>query len=341
MNAQDLNLAWQAVEAPTTTGALAGRLAPDLPRQLGITIAVDHAGLRHVLIPVASNTTPPKRPVTKGLEVDVEELKVGTQPPRHYLDVACRDATMHENFSAVAAELLTAPEADHSDPTKTVGRILARWRWFWGAPPGGLTEEAAIGLFGELWFLEFWLRPVNERVLATWTGAPGRDRHDFKWPAASVEVKATRARGDGAAEHRISGLDQLEDPEQGTLHLFSLRVTPDPIGAHSLVSSIDRIRKQLGDDADVLRQFDQLLGQAGYSPAHRDRYSTLLRVVAEELYVVRDAFPRLTKQSFAHGIPPGVDKITYTLDLAACHSWRVADRPTEYAARKLRDTIGH
>ncbi len=187
MNADELDQAWQAVQLPTTAGALAGRLAPDLPQQLGVTLAVDQGGLRHVLIPVTAEAQPPKRPVTKGLEVTVDELKVGKQPPRHYLDVACRDSTLHQNFSAVVAELLTALAADHSDPAKTVGQILSRWRWFWGAPPGGLGEEAAIGLFGELWFLEFWLGPITEQclrlgpghragIVTTSSGPPPRSR---------------------------------------------------------------------------------------------------------------------------------------------------------------------
>src|SRR5206468_1055262 len=100
-------------------------------------------------------------------------------------------------------------------------------------------------------FLEFWLAPVTSVVMETWRG-PFGDRHDFKWPTASVEVKSTRVRSDGSASHTISALDQLEDPESGTLYLFSLKVTPDPIGAHSLQGSATRIRESLRTDANLL-----------------------------------------------------------------------------------------
>jgi hypothetical protein len=205
--------------------------------------------------------------------------------------------------------------------------VLARWRWFWETPDAGLTDTEAVGLFGELWFLEFWLGPIDAATLGCWTG-PARDRHDFKSPLASVEVKATRARTDGAASHRITTLDQLEDPETGQLHLFSLRLTPDPIGAHSLNASVDRIRNSLSASPDLLHDLDEHLARVGYSPADRDRYDSPWRVTAEELYRVDRDFPRLTRDSFIEGaVPPGVDKIGYTLDLAACIQWRIATAP--------------
>jgi hypothetical protein len=177
------------------------------------------------VIPADPDSHPPKRPATKGLAISIDELRVGDRPPRLYFDVASRDTTMHPNFTAIAAEITEALVPEDTDIPKVLEAILARWRWFWGVVPDALSEEEAVGLFGELWFLEFWLEPVDASALGAWTGPTG-DRHDFKWRAASVEVKATRARSDGAAKHRISTLDQLEDPEQGELYLFSLRATP-------------------------------------------------------------------------------------------------------------------
>ncbi len=193
-----------------------------------------------------------------------------------------------------------------------------------------------IGLFAELWFLEYWLGGADEQTIAAWRG-PFGDRHDFKWPAASVEVKGTSVRSDGAADHRISTLDQLEDAAQGKLYLFSLRVRPDTLAAHSLVASVDRIRQKLQASPGLLVMFDELLGRAGYSPAHREKYAGTLRVVAEELYEVTDSFPRLTATSFANGVPAGINDITYTLDLAACQQWLVATSPAK--APELRRSM--
>ncbi len=336
-SAADLEAAWAEISTPTTVGAFAGRAAPGLDATLGVNLALNHTGLRHLLIPIDSDAKPPPKPTTKGLEVTIEELKVGSAPARHFVDVACGDASMHHNFTVVSAEIVTALTESHDDPLSTIKQILARWRWFWSAPLSGLSDEAMIGLFGELWFLEYWLE-ASEAGLHAWTGPRG-DRHDFKWPSASVEVKTTRVRSDGAAQHRISTLDQLDDPEQGTLFLFSLRVRPDTIAGHSLVASVDRVRTILRDRPDLLVLFDELLGGAGYSPAHRDKYETTFRVAAEELYRVGEGFPRLTASSFVHGVPSGIDNIQYSLNLAACHPWLEAEAASDTPAQELRNSL--
>lgn len=327
MNPADLDAVWRAVEAPTASGGLAGKPAPGLDAELGVLLASDSQQLRHLLIPAGETAEPPAHALTKGLEVTVDELQADDRPARRYFDVACRDATMHSNFTAVAAEIVEELGTGTGDGRKAIEDILARWHWFWDTPPAGLTDTEAVGLFGELWFLEFWLDPIDAAVLRAWTG-PERDRHDFKWAAASVEVKATRARSDGSASHRISTLDQMEDPEQGQLYLFSLRVSPDPIAAHSLNASVDRIRRTLSNRAEPMREFDERLATLGYSPAHRERYDTPFRVVAEELYRVDAGFPRLTRGSFVDGVvPTGIGGIGYSLALVACAPWRVATAP--------------
>jgi hypothetical protein len=338
MKPAELEPLWSAVTAPDPSlGGLAGRAAPTAVKGLGIMLAVDAAGQRHLLVPAAHRDNAPKQPPVKGLDVAVDELRVSGQDARRYFDVACREASMNTNFTAVAGEILEGIAAGEDAKTVIEG-VLARWRWFWGAPSAGMSEEAVIGLFGELWFLEHWLAPLNRRVVEAWSGPTG-DRHDFKWSAASIEVKATRARSDGAASHRITSLDQLEDPAQGALYLFSLRAIPDAVGQHSLVRSIDRLRAKLGSQPETLVAFDERIARAGYSPAHHDRYETLLKVQAEELYTVIDDFPRLTAASFPDGVPGGVDAIAYTLDLAACGAWKVATAPNA-ASRQLRQTLG-
>lgn len=337
MTRGELETQWQTVEPPEALGDLAGSAAPDLDVGLAALLAVDYHGERHLLIGAGTESTLPKRPTIRGLEVTLDDLRVGGGAARRYFDVACKDKTMHENFTAVAHEILEALREDDSNVAKTLDEILDRWRWFWGVAKDVLTPEEAVGLFGELWFLEFWLDPIDSALLKAWTGPTG-DRHDFKWPQASVEIKATRERSDGAATHRISSLDQLEDPERGQLYLFSLRATPDPIGKHSLNTSVDRIRDTLLSVPQLLHAFDERLGLLGYNPTHRPHYDTPLRVVAEELYRVGDEFPRLTKNTFPDGVPNGVDDIAYTLDLVACAGWRVATAPGA-ESRELRASL--
>ncbi|MGH7486787.1 MAG: PD-(D/E)XK motif protein, partial [bacterium] len=165
MTTDELAALWGAIEPPIAAGMLSGRGVIEAPAGDRAMLAVDHSGLRHLLIPVSDVEAPPKRPATKGLKVDVDVLKVGEDAARRYLDIACRDAAMHGNFVAVALEVIRALEDDATQPAKTVEQILNRWRWFWGSPPAGLSDEGIVGLFGELWYLEFWLAPVTPHVM--------------------------------------------------------------------------------------------------------------------------------------------------------------------------------
>lgn len=338
MKQAELEAIWEGLEAPAARGDLVGQpgSSAGVGGNTGAMLALDGEGRRHVLIPAPAEAKKLSQPSIRGIGVSIDELRVDDRPVRLYFDVICRDMTMHENFSAIAAEILESLQGA-DDVRATLESIFNRWRWFWKVAPDSMSSEAAIGLFGELWFMEYWLQPVDAMALMAWTGPDG-DRHDFKWPQASVEVKATRVRSDGSAKHRISRLDQLEDPEQGVLHLFSLRVSVDEIGGHSLNQSVTRLRDQLAASPELLAVFDERVGLLGYNPAHARHYDMPLRVVGEELYRVEDGFPRLTADSFARNLPTGIDDIGYTLNLAACRNWLVATKPGP-ESQKLRSSL--
>jgi hypothetical protein len=58
------------------------------------------------------------------------------------------------------------------------------------------------------------------------------------------------------------------------------------------------------------------VSQVGYSPAHDEEYAKLrVRVVEEGLFNVCDAFPRLTVTQLTAGVPPGVERVEYEINL--------------------------
>jgi hypothetical protein len=208
---------------------------------------------------------------------------------------------------------------------------LDRWQWFWGVEADRLSEQDALGLFAELWFLHRWEGGGGAAVDA-WTASAG-SRHDFQWTARSVEVKATGRRADGAVVHRIQHLDQLADPEQGTLFLFSVRVVRDELARNTLPDLVDRVTDGLRGDGPAKELFARKLGERGYSPAFRRLHETPYRILGEHMYSVRPGFPRLTLDSFASGLPEGIGDVSYVLDMAACGEWLVATRPEEWGTR--------
>jgi Putative PD-(D/E)XK family member, (DUF4420) len=325
MKRADLEAIWAGLEAPAAKGDLVGQPAPANGVGVGAMVALDGDRRRHLLLPAPANAQDLSQPPIRGIGVSIDDLRIDDRPVKRYFDVSCREMAMHENFTAIAVEILETLSGDEERIGQTLDSIFDRWRWFWRVAPSSMSSEAIIGLFGELWFIEYWLPPVDKAVLSAWTG-PAGDRHDFKWSQASVEVKATRVSTDGSARHRISRLDQLEDPEQGALYLFSLQVAVDAIGGHSLNQSVSRLRASLAKAPQLLASFEQRIGMLGYNPAHAQHYDVPLRVVAEELYRVEEGFPRLTRRTLA-SLPAGVDDVSYTLGLAACRDWLVATKP--------------
>jgi hypothetical protein len=269
--------------------------------------------------------------VTRGLQVTVARHQVQGSEPAEYLDLVCLSEDLVATFTAVAADI--GAEAGPASPEKRVEAVVAalgRWQWFWGIAADRLSEQDALGLFGELWFLHRWEHGGSSAV-AAWTASTG-SRHDFQWTERSVEVKATGRRADGAVVHRIQHLDQLADPEQGRLYLFSLRVVRDELARNTLPDLVDRITESLRGDAIAKEDFARKLGQRGYSPAFSRHHETPYRILGEHMYRVEDGFPRLTMESFTLGLPAGVGNVSYALDMAGCDSWLVATSPDGWAS---------
>lgn len=293
-------------------------------------LAVDHDGGRHLLLAIPSSLDPVHDERSRGIRARTRQLTVQSQPEREFIDVICTAGVGQDVFDLVSTAILAQME-NGSDPVEAVRTTLARWRRFWGAAPqAGLTPEEVRGLFGELWFLGTWLLPRDHGQVAHWLGPTGT-RHDFQWPDLAVEVKATTStRGH---IHRVNGIDQLETPVGAQLCLFSLRVREEATGSNSLVTLIESISDQLSDDPTALDGFETRLSQAGYSAAESDRYGeSRFRVVSERLYEVADGFPRLSSDSFSDGLPDGIERVEYDINLDSCHDLLRATSPEEMAA---------
>lgn len=301
-------------ERPPGEALRARRAVPDVTERL--LAALDGAGQRHLLILLLPGEVDLQDTQSRGIGVTTRDLTVDGHQPGRYLDVACHDASGHEAFDMIGGELAQRLASGSETATDCVSRVLAKWRRFWGLLPRQiLSREAQLGLFAELWFLTVWLIPKigAADAVTRWRG-PFGSRHDFEGALWSAEVKATTStRG---RIHHINGLDQLSPPEQGQLLLFSLRLREEGAATNTLPSVVAACRGLFALDADALSRFETALVQAGYTSAHDEEYSRLrLRIVEEGLYAVRDDFPRLTLQQLPAGVPAGVERMEYDINL--------------------------
>jgi len=312
---------------------LAARLAlPDLTERL--QCALDSNNHRHLLIALTASEEELHDSQSRGLSVITRELATqGQEIAARYLDIECKDAAGYAALDLIGGELADGLSANDKSPREIVGHALARWRRFWsGLPKNLLSREQFLGLFGELWFLSFWLFPKvgAAEAIQRWRGPFGA-RHDFEWQGKSIEVKATSStRG---RIHRINGIEQLLPPENGELLLFSLRVREEAGAANTLPSLIDICRNLFESDPDSLSRFEIGVARAGYSPAHDEEYNkTFLRVAEEAMFAVKDDFPRITESKFSDGVPAGVEALNYDINLNAFDHLRLAKSPNEASA---------
>ena len=278
--------------------------------------SISEGGMRRFVIALLPGEMPVEDFRSRGLVVFTVELidERGLRGP--YVTVECRDVAGHDLFDLVGGDLAAAL-ANHP-PAAAIKRVLGKWRRFWGQPPRALlSREEQIGLFAELWFLSRWLIPAAGagKSMLRWRG-PWRSRHDFEWAGRSVEVKGTTLVR--AVRYHISGLDQLEAPENGELLFFALQLREEAGAAATLPGLIAECRTLAEPDGDALGLYETGLIQAGYSPAQDAEYEqTRWRIARERLYRVDDTFPRLQPEMFPSGLPAGVAELDYTVDPSA------------------------
>lgn len=295
----------------------------------GVFVAVDHDGARHLLLAVADEGDVVSDERSRGIRAATRPLSVQEQPERQFIDVSCAAVSGQDVFNLVGTAIVD--QIRHGvDAAEAVRTTLARWRRFWGATPGaGLSPHEIRGLFGELWFLAVWLLPHGHGEAAHWLGPTGA-RHDFQWPGLAIESKATTSvRGH---VHRINGLDQLDPPAEGRLQVFSLRLREEVTASNSIVTLVDSITAELSGDGDALTDFETRLMQAGYSATEADRYDELhFRVINERLYHVTEGFPRLSAGSFLNGLPDGIERVEYEVNLNGAGDLVAAASPDEFS----------
>lgn len=294
----------------------AGLAAPDKTSRL--FAGIDAEKRRHLLILLNHGDAVLKDTHSRGLKVHTRELKILEKDSAGYIDIECSDPTGHDAFDLIGGEIATGLESTTAAPATVVTQVLGKWRRFWGqVPVHAMSREEQIGLFAEIWFLSNWLIPAigARTAVDRWRGPFGA-RNDFEWEGCSVEVKATTStRG---LIHRINGLEQLDVATDGKLLLFSMQLREEGGAVLTLADLVAKCRQLLITDPDTLSVFEAGLVRVGYSLVHETEYAKIhLRILKETLFKVEADFPRLTKTMFISGVPVGIERVEYEVNLSA------------------------
>ncbi len=320
MTSRLLEKLWLEIEVserPKQTGWVRRRI--DLLAEVAVHIAVSCVSNKRSLmvdIPARALGVLQDLPITGGLSVTLVPQLEGSRPGERSLAVELDDPQFSDIFTVFCDDLVDGISrcAKVNDAILLLLQRLGRWQEFLSNATDGLSNNALVGLFGELWFLRSMLVPLGGIGLVTcWTGAE-RGPQDFVVPGTcAVEVKTSIARVFSSV--RIHGDRQLDDAGMVCLFLACLRLERTDVGGESLSDVVNDLRRLTSTIPEFSSIFDRLLTKAGWLERHAYRYEQIhFRVMQRRFFRVNSEFPRLLTQS----VPAGISDISYQLDLRAC-----------------------
>ena len=289
---------------PTDVSAAAG------PARL----AVGANGEPRLLLPLARGETPTSVDAGNALSVSVSSFSYkGTR--LRFLDLVCVREDLETVFGEVVDEILArigrgdgCADAARS-AIKDFRALLTR------AHVTDVGIGRVAGLLAELLVLNR-LLDRSPSAWKAWRGPEG-DRHDFRVGDTSLEVKASLRSGTSGVT--INGLDQLEAPTGGTLHLLHIVLEPVTGGILSLASLAGSAMSKVAEPPRI----ETLLAAAGCRDACAKEWNRhSFRRESEHLYEIRPGFPRLTRTMLKDDfVPHGVHDVTYTIDLSVAQTY--------------------
>jgi hypothetical protein len=275
-----------------------------------ILYALDPGGRFHVFIPVAERT--PFHADTRSAGVHLERRKL--QDTRHqpaFLDLACQKVHLRDVFVHLAEDVLNEIAQEPHKPEAVCKRVMSRWRELLDREaPGVMSQEALLGLYGELWILRRIVR-INADALRSWTGPLGAV-HDFRSQGGALEIKTTLAREGWRFE--IHGVLQLAAIDGIPLYFAALSVDSAAPHGESVPEVVDAIVDAGVDTLELFTKLSRLGYDARDSAYYRD---TKYSVQEMRFFLVDAEFPRIVPEVFVSGaLPERVERLRYTVDLS-------------------------
>ncbi|TAN50200.1 MAG: PD-(D/E)XK motif protein [Methylococcaceae bacterium] len=270
-----------------------------------LSLAMDHAGHLHLLIPMQCGPTGAQPLDLNGLKVrhrclDNGEVLDLSAPPSH-----------EQVFTPFCRKIVDAVVVQEREPWKAVAATIRAWQSAWKPVRQDMDKAVQVGLFGELLVLRILMIPcLGPAAVGQWSG-PESERHDFIGERLRIEVKTTRK---NRSEHEISRLDQLRSPAGCQLLFVSIQLEQTIGGDETLATQVDAIIDLLREDAAAMDEFMTKMVNMGWSDEMRNSGELLhFFVRVADVYAVDDEFPRLPDDFQP---PRGIVSVKYTVDLA-------------------------
>ncbi len=255
-------------------------------------------------------------------DIKIETLPDESDKSKKFLLILLLNKQHKDIFSTLCEDLIFGV-SDVSTEQNLVEKLLerlAKWQsLFEKVGKQGLSDEAQRGLYGEIYFLRFFLTNNSDKnyCVKSWLG-PEKSIQDFQYSNWAVEVKTTH--GNNHQKIHITSERQLDDSIIEKIFLFHLSLDVRMENGESLNILIDAVSELLNDNTMATNLFKLKLLESGYYDIHKPLYDERGYTIRQEnIYRVTDNFPRITENQ----IPIGVGDVRYSIVLSESEEWRI------------------
>lgn len=267
----------------------------------GVRIAIDGAGTKHLLLPAPGRFAPDTR--SRGVHL-LRQPYVLEGVEVQFADLVCADDALDMVFDRLAQDVVALVEESDASPLASCRQVLEQWRELLRRG-SDLSENAIVGLVGELHMLHLLAERDPSAALEAWTG-PRRTIHDFVRNDRALEIKAT-ASVEGTSV-RINGWDQLDPADVRSLHLAVVHCRQS-----DAAPTLDERIQGLVEMGIPLQPLLSKVSLTGYVYESRHPIPTQYRVAGLRLWEVTPDFPGLRRSSLPEASRKGVSQLQYVL----------------------------
>lgn len=241
--------------------------------------------------------------LVKGAVVDDEHSgdRVAT------IKVSCLDRKLIEVFYGFMDDVIAKFEPQ-TDVLQSLVSAAAEWRSLLQIASSPFSESRAIGLYGELRFLEEAINELGPSALDLWQRSE-RDVHDFIANDARVEVKCSSFQD--RATVTIHGLRQLQPPIKSTLTLAVAEMQK-----HGSESIDDVLARIIAMDTD-LEKLNQKLLLSKYVMGMPSAGEYKFDLLSWRFWEITAGLSVLNKSAVEEHIANAVSSVSYALNLSA------------------------
>jgi len=257
-------------------------------------------------------------------DIRIEKMIDKKNPEKCFFLIILANNQHKDVFSTLSEDLINRVSSITAEKEliKQLINRLEKWRLlFEKIGQQGLSDEAQIGLYGELLFLKKFLHNNENKLFCidTWKG-PQRAVQDFQYSHWAVEVKTSHSKNQ--QKIHISSERQLDTSIIPAIFLYHFSIDVRDGYGESLNSIVNQLNNFLTSDTAALNSFNIKLLEYGYFYFQAHLYErTGYSIRKESVFLVKDDFPRITEDI----IPPGVGDVRYSIILPDDPQWIVGE----------------